>query len=190
MYVDNVKVKRRLSKDVALARCQAPGKLTGGRCSSFPEGNGNSIVWGNLSRKFGAKACYFCFTCWGERAEQVIRTACCLFQSHVRFGWGCHSHVLQTIFTAYFGSEKPNSFCRLHCNIGGNSTELLKLNHHLQLMWASGFSFEFCCYSYLVSWAVLSMWNSLSVLNFPIHKSGSGTHCFTKVFWDPQKKST
>lgn len=38
MYVDNEKVKRRLPKNVALAGCQAPGKLTGGRPSSFPEG--------------------------------------------------------------------------------------------------------------------------------------------------------
>lgn len=112
-------------------------------------------------------------------------------QSHVRFGWGSHSHVQQTIFGAYFGSENPNFSCRLHCNIGGNSTVLLQLNHHPQLIWSSRFSFaaeEYFCGFYLVSWAVLSMWKFLSVSQFPIHKSGSGSHWFIKVFWDLQEK--
>lgn len=44
MYVDNVKVKRRLSKNVALAGCQAPGKLTGEPCSSSVFLKGMEIV--------------------------------------------------------------------------------------------------------------------------------------------------
>lgn len=79
-YVDNVKVKRRLPKNVALAGCQAPGKLTGEQSSSFPEGE-----W-KLSRATWVESLEsFFLTCGEGRAEWVIKTPCCLFPSHSRF---------------------------------------------------------------------------------------------------------
>lgn len=134
-------------------------------------------------------------TCRGERADQVIKRAHCLFQSHGRFEWGCHGQMEQTVLMAYFWSENTISFvvCMLVLVV-------------IQRCFCMNFSWISIRSQYDLVDAALQQQDIGAIpgwytgqpwacelrclfLSFPIHKSGSGTHWFAKVLWDPQEKN-
>lgn len=196
MYVDNIKVKRRLPKNIALEGHQAPGKIAGGWSSSFYEGEWklSGTTWvENLEWKQNS---LLLLSCGRGRAEQIVKRAIAF--SSLTAGSSEGVTVSGNRLFSWHILSQRNQITFVVC---------MPVLAVIQQWFCIDFSWISIHSQYNLVDAALQQQDIPAIpsrytgqpwtceipylfLGFPIHNLGSGTHWFAKVLWDPQEKST